>query len=117
MRSLTQAMSSISFSHTIPPIFDEEIALIGQQKPYSGSEDQDNFIIFGLSQGGIIFCSIESPDKIYTRISVHRDAIKHICEVKRNRSFISISEVNEMKIWKFGEDQRNVLQVISTYNV
>ena len=90
-------------------MFDEEIALVNQEI-YYGDEDQDNFIILGLSQGGIIFLSVENPDKIYTRVSVHRDAVCQICEIKKNRSFVSISQHNEIKIWRFGEDKLEVLK-------
>ena len=71
-------------------------------------------MVLGLSQGGIIFLSVENPNRIYTRVSVHRDAVSHICEIKKNRSFVSISQHNEIKIWRFGD---NKLEVLNQFNL
>jgi hypothetical protein len=110
-------MSCIMFAITIPPFYDEEIAL-GSPPEAKLVEGSHNFIVYGLSQGGIIFCPIQNPDKIYTRVSVHRDAVKHIAEIEREKSFVSVSEFNEMKIWKFGDSSSSqVLKTVCQVNI
>ena len=61
----------------------------------------DRFIVYGLSKGGVVFCPVDQTDVIYTRISVHQDAVLHLCEVPKHEAFVSICEAHTIYVWKF----------------
>ena len=80
--------------------------------------------MLGLSKGTIIFINIDidpedikkrdaSFERLHSRFSIHRQAVKTIQEVPNSNKMISICEENVMKIWGFEQGKSQVYQLFS----
>lgn len=76
------------------------------------NSEKQKYLILGLSKGTIVFVNVaidpdevkvrdQSLEKVYSRFSVHRQAVKLIQEVPKSQKLISICEENVLKIWGF----------------
>ena len=66
-------------------------------------DDLDQFLVIGLSKGTILFVKVNNMDHIFARFSIHRQAVKHIHEVRVDKVFLSICEEHLLHIWGFEE--------------
>lgn len=77
----------------------------------------DRFLALGLSKGSVVFVTVDETDQIYTRITVHHEAIILLKEIPKIESFISICLEQRLKIWKFDFEGRNRIKYLNQVNL
>ena len=82
-----------------------------------GKELVDRFIAFGLDKGSVIFIPIDEPDRVYTRMTVHHEAIRHIKEMPSQQTFITICDEKIMTIWKFDFEGNEKFKILNKCNL
>jgi len=114
---LQQEITSITFCKTIPPKLDEENINTSYENAEKIKEERthqesrwaeglvDRFIVLGLSAGTVIFLQVDQIDLIYARVSVHREAVRHICEIDQKGAFVSVCAANQMCVWNFNKQK------------
>ena len=128
-KSMNQAITCISTCYTKPPQYDCEIFsdLHKYKEPtcpdydFIGTMDEinncelDTFLIIGLSKGTIVFVRVNNLDHIYSRFSLHRQAVEQIHELRQHKVFLSICEELILKIWGFDGHREEVYQTFNIY--
>ena len=125
-KSMSQSICSINKCYTAPPQYDCEIFsdLYKYREPSHpdyefiqdpDGEDLDRFLVIGLSKGSIIFVKVNNLDQIYARFSIHREEVKQIYEIRKDRVFLSICEENILCIWGFTEVREQLYHKFNLY--
>lgn len=55
--------------------------------------------MLGMSKGTVLFVASDELDKIYTRVSLHREAVVQVKQIVGTEHFISVCEANTLCIW------------------
>ena len=82
-----------------------------------GKDLVDRYIAFGLDKGSVIFVPIDEPDRVYTRMTVHHEAIRHIKEMPSLKTFITICDEHIMTIWRFDFEGNEKYTILNKCNL
>lgn len=74
----------------------------------------DNFLIFGLTKGHVIFVRMDMPDYIYARFAIHRQPVTQMTQIRRQQLIISICTEFNLKLWGF---ENNSCQIFQTFQM
>ena len=69
------------------------------------TEVDDNFLVFGIDKGHVIFVRLDLPNYIYARFSVHRQSIEHIAQIRHQKIFITMCTELNLHIWSFVDNK------------
>lgn len=64
-----------------------------------------------------MFVPVDETDQIYTRITVHHEAITLLKEIPKLECFISICEEQKMMIWKFDFEGKYRIKYLNKVNL
>ena len=62
----------------------------------------------GMNKGMVIFIRVDNLDYVYSRFSIHRQAITHIHELREQRKFISICIDLDLVVWGFEGNREKI---------
>ena len=93
--------------------FDTEILQQKQHELFNGEACQDKhpnqeFLIFGLGKGSVVFVHIGHLDKVYCRFTVHRDAIKVLKYLPKTQTYLSFCQEHNLKIWRLNNKDKKI---------
>jgi WD40 repeat protein len=69
--------------------------------------------VLGMSKGTVLFVPTDELNSVYTRVSLHREAVLHIKELGEH--FISVCEANTMSIWTIENQKLRVFSLEKIY--
>lgn len=71
---------------------------------HSGLDANDNFLVFGLSKGHVIFVRIDIMDYIYARFAIHRQPVTQVAQLRTQQLFLSMCSEFSLKLWGFADN-------------
>eukprot|EP00347_Sterkiella_histriomuscorum_P010595 403375671 len=109
-KSITQQITSMAFASSTPPRYDCEIfneINVGLNKEEDRVYDEqsyvdfsDKYLVFGLSKGTVVFISVDNLELIYSRFSIHRQAIEQIYEIKQYHKMVTLCQELSFNIYR-----------------
>lgn len=107
----------MTFMTIKPPKYDCEIFhqnFINEEEANGSIGFRDQFLVLGLSKGTFLFIDVDNLESIYSRFSVHRQAVNQIYEIVDHVKVASICGELVLNLWGF---EGGKSQVYKSFNV
>ena len=104
----------MEFSRSTPPRYDVES--LKRYETKVEPDYTDKFLVCGYSKGSIIFVKIQDMERIYTRFSIHREAVIMVKELHEAGHFVSMCSEYVFNIWGFTPEDETI-KVYRTFNL
>lgn len=70
-------------------------------------------IAFGLSKGSIVFVHIRKMNQLFSRFTIHREAVEIIRYLPLSKTFVSVCKEYNICFWKINNEIKNIKNVAS----
>lgn len=81
-------------------LINQKIHIISQVAALSNTKVHQEFIVIGLGKGAIILLHMRQLNKLFLRLTVHKEALLCVKFLTKSALFLSICSENYIKIWK-----------------
>jgi hypothetical protein len=62
----------------------------------------------GMSKGCIILVHTRKLQQIYSRFTVHREAVEYVRYLPNAKTFVSVSTEQDFCIWKLNKEEKSI---------
>lgn len=73
------------------------------------------YIIFGMSKGSIVFVNTSLINQVYCRFTPHREAVRMVRYLPKNNCFVSICDEFNLKVWRLDNEDPHYMPLHSYY--
>lgn len=90
------------------PAFDREVL---SEKLHQSSTNNlckgelQEFVIYGMSKGSILFFHVKDLSQLFCRFTVHREAVTFIRYIAESETFLSFSSELDLVFWKLEKNE------------
>lgn len=81
-------------------LINQRIHIISQVAALSNTQPHQEFVVIGLGKGAVILMHMWQLNKLFLRLTVHKEAVLCVRFLTKSALFISICSENYLKIWR-----------------